>query len=320
MNATNTDVFAQVGGLEARGAKMKKRGTRFLIAALAVLAIAGIGAVTGWAISPSATPGSIDVPQVLASTFSDQVPGSAGGGLGGGLPFTSVAGSLMDFMTGPAIFTFAILGMIVAGAMLVFGGDGSGFVRSICMMVLAVGMMFAASNVMKVMIGGGDHDAAPADPSPRAAFMAAVEAKNYERVQTLINEAQFGAASAADYVLAQIAVAEGLDRKPGARVVVGKAAGSMAMPPAALGFTPRGEAAYAIERSAYGEPRSSIAKQYQQEWDRKAATWWAMAGVAGIIGAILAATATGFVGLAVSIRNRVKRVRDLLVMEPGAEP
>lgn len=52
----------------------------------------------------------------------------------------------------------------------------------------------------------------------------------------------------------------------------------------------------------------------------RAATWWAMAGVAGIIGAILAAAATGFVGLAVSIRNRVKRVRDLLVMEPGAEP
>ncbi len=318
MNATNTDVFAQVGGLEARGAKMKKRGTRFLIAALAVLAIAGIGAVTGWAISPSATPGSIDVPQVLASTFSDHVPGS-GGGLGGGLPFTSAVGALTDFMAGPAIFTLGILGIVVAGAVLIFGGEFSGFVRSVCMMVIAVSMIFVSSNLVKGILGG-DHDADPAAPSPRSAFMAAVEAKNYERVQTLINEAPFGAASAADYVLAQIAVAEGLDRKPGARIVVGKVAGSMAMPPAALGFTPRGEAAYAIERSAYGEPRSSIAKQYQQVWGRKAAAWWAMAGVAGIIGAILAAAATSFVGLAVSIRNRVKRVRDLLVMEPGAEP
>ncbi|EAU7918009.1 TrbC/VirB2 family protein [Salmonella enterica] len=318
MNATNTDVFAQVGGLEARGAKMKKRGTRFLIAALVVLAVAGIGAVTGWAISPSATPGSIDVPQVLVSTLSDQTPGSEGGGLQS-LPFTSVTSSLMDFMTGPALFAIAVVGVVAAGAALVFGGELSGFVRSIVMMALAVGMILMASNLVKGVFGGGD-DARQADPSPRARFMAAVEAKNYERVQTLINEAPFGAASAADYVLAQIAVAEGLDRKPGARVVVGKAAGSMAMPPAALGFTPRGEAAYAIERSAYGEPRSSIAKQYQQEWERKAATWWAMAGVAGIIGAILAAMATGFVGLAVSIRNRVKRVRDLLVMEPGAEP
>lgn len=317
MNATNTDVFAQVGGLEARGAKMKKRGTRFLIAALAVLAIAGIGAVTGWAISPSATPGSIDVPQVLASTFSDQVPGSEGGGLGGGLPFTSAVGAFTDFMAGPAIFTLGILGIVVAGAVLVFGGEFSGFVRSVCMMVIAVSMIFVSSNLVKGILGG-DHDAGPAEPSPRARFMAAVEAKDFVRVQELI-EAR-GAKSAADYVLAQLAVAEGLDRKPGARVVVGKAAGSMAMPPAALGFTPRGEAAYAIERSAYGEPRSSIAKQYQQEWNRKAATWWAMAGVAGIIGAILAAAATGFVGLAVSIRNRVKRVRDLLVMEPGAEP
>nr|AVR63952.1 hypothetical protein p492-9_00149 [Escherichia coli]AVR64152.1 hypothetical protein p482-1_00169 [Escherichia coli] len=185
------------------------------------------------------------------------------------------------------------------------------------MMVIAVSMIFVSSNLVKGILGG-DHDAGPAEPSPRARFMAAVEAKDFARVQELI-EAR-GAKSAADYVLAQLAVAEGLDRKPGARVVVGKAAGSMAMPPAALGFTPRGEAAYAIERSAYGEPRSSIAKQYQQEWNRKAATWWAMAGVAGIIGAILAAAATGFVGLAVSIRNRVKRVRDLLVMEPGAEP
>ncbi|OUY24180.1 hypothetical protein BLK90_26865 [Klebsiella pneumoniae] len=318
MNATNTDVFAQVGGLEARGAKMKKRGTRFLIAALAVLAIAGIGAVTGWAISPSATLGSIDVPQVLASTFSDQVPGSDGGGLGGGLPFTSAVGALTDFMTGPAIFTLGIIGIVVAGAVLVFGGEFSGFVRSVFMMVIAVSMIFVSSNLVKGILGG-DHDAGPADPSPRARFMAAVEAKDFARVQELIGEAR-GAALAADYVLAQLAVAEGLDRKPGARVVVGKAASSMVMPPAALGFTPRGEAAYAIERSAYGEPRSSIAKQYQQEWDRKAATWWAMAGVAGIIGAILAATATGFVGLAVSIRNRVRRVRDLLVMEPGAEP
>ncbi|HDX2569724.1 TrbC/VirB2 family protein [Pseudomonas aeruginosa] len=317
MNATNTDVFAQVGGLEARGAKMKKRGTRFLIAALVVLAIAGIGAVTGWAISPSATPGNIDVPQVLVSTLSDQVAGSEGGGLQS-LPFTSVAGSLMDFMTGPALFAMAVLGVVVAGAALVFGGELSGFVRSIFMMAVGVGVILMASNLVNGMFGRDD--AKQADPSPRARFMAAVEAKNYERVQTLINEAPFGAASAADYVLAQIAVAEGLDRKPGARVIVGKAAGSMAMPPAALGFTPRGEAAYAIERSAYGEPRSSTAKQYQQEWDRKAATWWAMAGVAGIIGAILAAAATGFVGLAVSIRNRVKRVRDLLVMEPGAEP
>ncbi|MEY6968391.1 TrbC/VirB2 family protein [Escherichia coli] len=317
MNATNTDVFAQVGGLEARGAKMKKRGTRFLIAALVALAIAGIGAVTGWAISPSATPGNIDVPQVLVSTLSDQVAGSEGGGLQS-LPFTSVAGSLMDFMTGPALFAMAVLGVVVAGAALVFGGELSGFVRSIFMMAVGVGVILMASNLVNGMFGRDD--AKQADPSPRARFMAAVEAKNYERVQTLINEAPFGAASAADYVLAQIAVAEGLDRKPGARVIVGKAAGSMAMPPAALGFTPRGEAAYAIERSAYGEPRSSTAKQYQQEWDRKAATWWAMAGVAGIIGAILAAAATGFVGLAVSIRNRVKRVRDLLVMEPGAEP
>ncbi|EDP8962524.1 hypothetical protein AAC40_005248, partial [Salmonella enterica subsp. enterica] len=308
---------AQVGGLEARGAKMKKRGTRFLIAALVVLAIAGIGAVTGWAISPSATPGNIDVPQVLVSTLSDQVAGSEGGGLQS-LPFTSVAGSLMDFMTGPALFAMAVLGVVVAGAALVFGGELSGFVRSIFMMAVGVGVILMASNLVNGMFGRDD--AKQADPSPRARFMAAVEAKNYERVQTLINEAPFGAASAADYVLAQIAVAEGLDRKPGARVIVGKAAGSMAMPPAALGFTPRGEAAYAIERSAYGEPRSSTAKQYQQEWDRKAATWWAMAGVAGIIGAILAAAATGFVGLAVSIRNRVKRVRDLLVMEPGAEP
>ncbi|ELM8940421.1 TrbC/VirB2 family protein [Escherichia coli] len=316
MNATNTDVFAQVGGLEARGAKMKKRGTRFLIAALMVLAIAGIGAVTGWAISPSATPGSIDVPQVLVSTLSDQVAGSEGGGLQS-LPFTSFAGSLMDFMTGPALFAMAVLGVVVAGAVFVFGGELSGFVRSVCMMAVVVGVLLMASNLVNGMFGRDD--AKQADPSPRARFMAAVEAKNYERVQTLINEAPFGAGSAADYVLAQIAVAEGLDRKPGARVVVGKAAGSMAMPPAALGFTPRGEAAYAIERSAYGEPRSSIAKQYEQEWGRKAATWWTMAGVAGIIGTILAATATGFVGLAVSIRKRVKRVRDLLVMEPGAE-
>ncbi|HFR8143194.1 TPA: TrbC/VirB2 family protein [Salmonella enterica] len=319
MNATSTDVFAQVGGLEARGEKMKRRGTRFLIAALAALAITGVAAVAGWAISPSATPGSIDVPQVLASTFSDHVPGSGGGALSAAsLPFESVTDNLFGFMTGPAFLLLGVISIVACGAVFIFGGEISSFARSLCMIAMTIGMLVVSSNMVRSILGSGDHDG-PADPSPRAAFMAAVEAKNFERVQKLIGEAR-GAASAADYVLAQIAVAEGLDRKPGPRVVVGKAAGSMAMPPAALGFTPRGAAAYAIERAAYSEPRSSIAKNYQQEQGRKAAAWWMTASMAGIVGAILAAAATGFVGLAVSIRKRVKRVRDLLVMEPGAEP
>ncbi|EHW7386043.1 TrbC/VirB2 family protein [Escherichia coli] len=319
MNATSTDVFAQVGGLEARGEKMKRRGTRFLIAALAALAITGVAAVAGWAISPSATPGSIDVPQVLASTFSDHVPGSGGGALSAAsLPFESVTDYLFGFMTGPAFLLLGVISIVACGAVFIFGGEISSFARSLCMIAMTIGMLVVSSNMVRSILGSGDHDG-PADPSPRAAFMAAVEAKNFGRVQELIGEAR-GAASAADYVLAQIAVAEGLDRKPGPRVVVGKAAGSMAMPPAALGFTPRGAAAYAIERAAYSEPRSSIAKNYQQEQDRKAAAWWMTASMSGIVGAILAAAATGFVGLAVSIRKRVKRVRDLLVMEPGAEP
>lgn len=320
MNAKNTDVFAQVSGLETRGAKMKKRGTRFLIAALAVLAIAGVGAVMGWVVSPRATLGSIDVPQVLASTIGDQVPGSEGGGQRGGLPFTSPVVVFMDFLAGPAIFILGILGVMLIMSVYIFGrGEFSGSVRSIRMMVLACGVIFASSAAVKSILGVGDYDAGPSDSSSRSAFMAAVEEKSFERVQTLITEAQLRDTSSADYVLAQIAVAEGLGRKPGARIVVAKAAGNMAISPASLGFTPRGDSAYAIELSAYGEPRSSIAKQYQQESSRKAAALWSMAGVAGIIGAILTATAIGFVGLAVSIRNRVKRVRDLLVMTPGGE-
>lgn len=107
---------------------MKKWGICFFIVVLVVFVIVGIGVVMGWVISLSVMFGSIDVLQVLVLIFSDQVLGSEGGGLGGGLFFILVVGVFMDFMVGLVIFILGIFGIVVVGVVFVFGGEFSGFV------------------------------------------------------------------------------------------------------------------------------------------------------------------------------------------------
>ncbi|ECZ2944947.1 hypothetical protein F7T25_15810 [Salmonella enterica] len=318
MNDAGTDVFGQVGGLEARGMLMRKRGIGLLIAAAVALFVAAACALSGWALGPSAQPGSIHVPNEILATFSDQVVGSAGSF---DVPFESFAGKITGLFTGPVISTLAIFVVVIGGGVLIFGGEPGSVFRSLAMILVTIGIMALATNMVSTITGSGWKGEEEPSLSPQKQFMAAVDSKDFadvfDRLKGLIEGER---ATAAYYVLAQVAVAAELDHKPGQRVVVQKAAASLSMPHEALGFTPRGNAAYAIELSAYGSPKSSLAKQYQHDQDETAATWWGIAGITAIIGLILAVAATAVSGLATAINRRVRRVRDLLVMEPGAEP
>jgi|SRR5882672_8092617 len=78
---------------------------------------------------------------------------SAGGG--GGLPYESAIGKLQHSATGPIAFGLSIVGIVVGGGQLIFGGDLSGFFRTMFTLVLVVGILVSANNVLQTLFGAG---------------------------------------------------------------------------------------------------------------------------------------------------------------------
>jgi type IV secretory pathway VirB2 component (pilin) len=78
---------------------------------------------------------------------------SAGGG--GGLPYESALVKLQHSATGPVAFVLSIVGIVVAGGTLIFGGDLSGFFRTMVVLVLVIGILVSAVNVLQTLFGAG---------------------------------------------------------------------------------------------------------------------------------------------------------------------
>ena len=76
-------------------------------------------------------------------------------GSGGGLPYESWLGKLRDSLTGPVAFAVSIIGIIVAGAVLIFGGDMNGFFRTLVFLVLVMALIVGANNLMSGFFGRG---------------------------------------------------------------------------------------------------------------------------------------------------------------------
>lgn len=76
-------------------------------------------------------------------------------GTGGGLPFEGGLTQLRNSFTGPVAFTLSLLGIVVAGGYLIFGGELSGFARSLLMLVLVIGILVSAQNMMAGFFGRG---------------------------------------------------------------------------------------------------------------------------------------------------------------------
>jgi type IV secretion system protein VirB2 len=65
---------------------------------------------------------------------------------GGSLPWDTPLTTLRNDITGPVAFTVSLLGIVAAGAALVFGGEINEFTRRIMMLVLVVSFVVAATN------------------------------------------------------------------------------------------------------------------------------------------------------------------------------
>jgi type IV secretion system protein VirB2 len=73
----------------------------------------------------------------------------------GGLPYESYLTNVRNSMTGTVGYTFALVGIVVAGGVLIFGGDLNGFVRTLLLIVLVASMLVGANSVLSSITGGG---------------------------------------------------------------------------------------------------------------------------------------------------------------------
>jgi type IV secretion system protein VirB2 len=76
-------------------------------------------------------------------------------GTGGSLPYESWLTNLRDSMTGPVAFTFSLLGIVLGGSVLIFGGDINGFFRTLVFLVLVMALLIGAQNMMSGFFGRG---------------------------------------------------------------------------------------------------------------------------------------------------------------------
>lgn len=73
----------------------------------------------------------------------------------GGLPFDDWMTNIRTSITGPFAFTASIIGIVGAGAMLIFGGDMNGFLRTLIFIVLVLSFLVAAQNTLSAITGQG---------------------------------------------------------------------------------------------------------------------------------------------------------------------
>ncbi len=82
-------------------------------------------------------------------------PSFASSTSGGGLPFDSWLTKISNSITGPFAFSVSIIGLVAAGAALIFGGDMNGFMRSLIFIVLVLAFIIAAKNTLSAITGKG---------------------------------------------------------------------------------------------------------------------------------------------------------------------
>lgn len=102
---------------------MKRTYDRFFMFALLLLAVAGAAA-----------------PDAHASSAT-------------GLPWESSLDTLRTSITGPVAFSVSLVGIVVCGCMLIWGGEINQFAKSGAMIALVVALIVGAQNVLSTLFG-----------------------------------------------------------------------------------------------------------------------------------------------------------------------
>lgn len=69
-------------------------------------------------------------------------------GMGGSLPYESWLASLRNSITGPVAFSLSIIGIVMAGAALIFGGEISGFFKTLIFLVLVMSLLVGSQSLL----------------------------------------------------------------------------------------------------------------------------------------------------------------------------
>ena len=79
----------------------------------------------------------------------------AAAGTGGGLPYEDWLTKIRQSITGPVAFAVSVIAIVAAGAMLIFGGDMNGFMKTLVFIVLVLAFVIAAQNMLSAITGVG---------------------------------------------------------------------------------------------------------------------------------------------------------------------
>jgi type IV secretory pathway VirB2 component (pilin) len=74
---------------------------------------------------------------------------------GAGLEWETPLQKIRDSVTGPVAYAISLLGIVVTGAILVFGGEINEFVRRLIMLVLVISLMVFAADLLNTLFNKG---------------------------------------------------------------------------------------------------------------------------------------------------------------------
>ncbi|ELM8940437.1 IncP-type conjugal transfer pilin TrbC [Escherichia coli] len=103
-------------------------------------------------------------------------PAMASEGTGGSLPYEGWLTNLRNSVTGPVAFALSIIGIVVAGGVLIFGGELNAFFRTLIFLVLVMALLVGAQNVMSTFFGRGAEIAALGNGALHQVQVAAADA------------------------------------------------------------------------------------------------------------------------------------------------
>lgn len=98
------------------------------------------------------------------SCLSEAFASTAGGAKP--MPYVAWLDNLRASTAGPVAYTLSLIGIIVSGGMLIFGGDLNGFFRTLIFIVLVTALIVAADNTLRTLQAGAEITPPPNKSDP----------------------------------------------------------------------------------------------------------------------------------------------------------
>ena len=91
----------------------------------------------------------------LCALSADPALATTSTGSMGGLPWESPLNTIRDSLKGPVALAISLIGIVVTGAMLIFGGEINEFARRVIMLVLVVALLVQANSLLTNLFTSG---------------------------------------------------------------------------------------------------------------------------------------------------------------------